>query len=136
MGYLLDTNVLSEIRKGRRADANVMRWWNQVEAADLYVSVLCLGEIRFGIELKRRKDSKQSEILERWLETTITQFGDRILLVTHSVAERWGSMSLDERLPDTDGLMAATALVHGLTMVTRNTKDFRRSGASILNPWA
>lgn len=134
-GYLLDTNVLSEIRKGSRADENVMRWWSRVEAADLYISVLCLGEIRYGIELKRRKDSMQSAILERWLKTTVIQFGSRVLPISNGIAEEWGRLCLDERLPDADGLMAATALVHGLTMVTRNTKDFRRSGVSILNPW-
>lgn len=133
--YLLDTNVLSEIRKGSRADTNVMRWWNQVEDADLFISVLCLGEIRFGIELKRKKDSKQSEILERWLETTRLQFGERVLPVTHEVADRWGRMSLQERLPDTDGMIAATAMAHGLTVVTRNEKDFVRAGVQVVNPW-
>jgi toxin FitB len=69
-GFLLDTNVLSEIRKGSRADANVLRWWEQVDAAELYLSVLCLGEIRYGIELKRKNDAKQSDVLEKWLVTT------------------------------------------------------------------
>ena len=133
--FLLDTNVLSEIRKGSRADANVMKWWGQVDAAELYLSVLCLGEIRYGIELKRKKDSKQSDALERWLGTTISQFGNRILPITNLIADQWGRQSLDERLPDADGLMAATAVVHGLTIVTRNTKDFMRSGVMVLNPW-
>jgi toxin FitB len=133
--FLLDTNVLSEIRKGSNADARVMRWWDQVEATQVYLSVLCLGEIRYGIELKRRNDLKQSDVLERWLQITISQFGDRILPVTEVVAEQWGRQSLDQRLPDADGLMAATATVHGLTMVTRNTKDFLRSEALVFNPW-
>jgi toxin FitB len=133
--FLLDTNVLSEIRKGSNADARVMRWWDQVEATQVYLSVLCLGEIRYGIELKRRNDLKQSDVLERWLQISISQFGDRILPVTEVVAEQWGRQSLDQRLPDADGLMAATATVHGLTMVTRNTKDFLRSEALVFNPW-
>ncbi len=133
--FLLDTNVLSEIRKGSQADARVMRWWDQIEATQVYLSVLCLGEIRYGIELKRRNDMKQSDVLERWLQITISQFGDRILPVTEVVAEQWGRQSLDQRLPDADGLMAATATVHGLTMVTRNTKDFLRSEALVFNPW-
>jgi toxin FitB len=133
--FLLDTNVLSEIRKGSNADARVMRWWDQVEATQVYLSFLCLGEIRYGIELKRRNDLKQSDVLERWLQITISQFGDRILPVTEVVAEQWGRQSLDQRLPDADGLMAATAIVHGLTMVTRNTKDFLRSETLVFNPW-
>jgi toxin FitB len=133
--FLLDTNVLSEIRKGSHADVRVMRWWDQVEATQVYLSVLCLGEIRYGIELKRRNDLKQSDVLERWLQITMSQFGDRILPVTEVVAEQWGRQSLDQRLPDADGLMAATATVHGLTMVTRNTKDFLRSEALVFNPW-
>lgn len=134
-GFLLDTNVLSEMRRGSRADANVLRWWEQVDAAELYLSVLCLGEIRYGIELKRKNDAKQSDALEKWLVTTVSQFGNRILPITGLIADQWGRQSLGERLPDTDGLMAATALVHGLTVVTRNTKDFLRSGALVLNPW-
>lgn len=133
--FLLDTNVLSEIRKGSHTDARVMRWWNQIEAMQVYLSVLCLGEIRYGIELKRRNDLKQSDVLERWLQTTISQFGGRILPVTGVVAEQWGRQSLDQRVPDADGLMAATATVHGLTMVTRNTKDSVRSEALVSNPW-
>jgi toxin FitB len=133
--FLLDTNVLSEIRKGGNGDARVMRWWDQIEATQVYLSVLCLGEIRYGIELKRRNDLKQSDVLERWLQITMSQFGDRILPVTEVVAEQWGRQSLDQRLPDADGLMAATATVHGLTMVTRNTKDFLRSEALVFNPW-
>lgn len=135
MKFLLDTNVLSEIRKGSRADANVMMWWKQVEADELCLSALCLGEIRYGIELKRKKDFTQCVILERWLETTISQYGDRILPITHLIADQWGRQSLYQRLPDVDGLMAATAIVHDLAVVTRNTRDFIRAGAKVINPW-
>lgn len=133
--FLLDTNVLSEIRKGSRADVRVMSWWDGIEATQVYLSVLCLGEIRYGIELKRRNDSEQSVALEKWLDITMTQFGDRILPINEVVAEQWGRQCLDQRLPDADGLIAATAVVHGLTVATRNTKDFLRSGALVLNPW-
>ncbi len=135
MKFLLDTNVLSEIRKGKHADTQVMMWWRHVEAEDLYLSVICLGEIRYGIELKRKRDFTQSKVLESWLETTISQFGDRILPITHLIADQWGQQSINERLADADGLIAATAIVHDLAVVTRNTKDFIRTGAMVINPW-
>jgi predicted nucleic acid-binding protein len=106
-----------------------------VNAADLYLSVMSLGEIRFGIELKRKKGSTQSLILESWLETTVKRFGNRILPITPSIADHWGRQNLHQKLPDVDGLIAATAIVHDLAIVTRNTNDFIRCGAKLINPW-
>jgi toxin FitB len=134
-GYLLDTNVLSEIRKGDRADVRVMSWFEKVGAEDLYLSVMTLGEIRYGVESKQRKDPQQARVLERWLERTGLHFSDRILPVSAAIADRWGRMGIDEPVPDVDAILAATAIEHGLTLVTRNVRNFSRSGVSLLNPW-
>jgi toxin FitB len=135
MAYLIDTNVLSEIRKRARADPSVLKWWATVSPADLYVSVLTLGEIRYGVESKRARDPAQGRVLEKWLEVTRKRFSDRLLPVTEGIADRWGNLGIGDPIPDVDGLLAATALEHGLTVVTRNTKDFIRAGTPVLNPW-
>ena len=135
MGYLVDTNVLSELRKKERCDPHVAAWLESVEPDELYVSVLSLGEIRRGIELIRRRDPASARALDRWLAGIELHYADRILPISPVVADRWGRLSPDQPLPVTDGLLAATVVEHKLTIVTRNTGDFERSGASTLNPF-
>ncbi len=134
MSFLLDTNVISE---GRTADgnANVRAWPASVKGADLYLSVLVVGEIRRGIERLRRRDPSQVGVYESWLATLRRDYADRILPITGDVAEEWGRMNVPDPIPAVDGLMAATARVHGLTFVTRNTADLARTGVRMLNPF-
>jgi predicted nucleic acid-binding protein len=133
--YLLDTNVLSELRKGIRANPSVRKWWSETDSLDVCVSVLVLGEIRQGIErLKIRNPDKAQEI-ERWLESIPRMMGTRLLVVNHRVADVWGRMGVKRTLPLVDSLLAATAVAHDLTLVTRNTKDITDTGARYLNPF-
>ena len=135
MAYLLDTCVISEIRRSNR-NGGVSAWITGVPAGELFLSVLTLGEIRRGIELRRLYDTATASKLERWLSGIEVHFGDRILSITAAIADHWGRLSLTQPLPITDGLIAATALEHKLTIVTRNVPDFQRSGASTLNPFS
>ncbi len=135
MSYLLDTNVISEVRKRKRCDRHVRRWWDQVRDRQLHLSVLVLGEIRKGIEGVRGKNPEQAEALENWLSTVYTAFEGRILGIDSAVAEEWGRMNARRSLPILDGLIAATAKVHGLTLVTRNVDDVAGSGVRLLNPF-
>lgn len=134
MSYLLDTNVVSEARKPR-GDANVKAWMASVAGAELYLSVLVVGEIRQGIERLRRRDAEQASVYDTWLAELWRQFPGRILPVSGEVAERWGRMNVPDPLPAVDGLLAATAAVHGLTLVTRNTRHVERTGVRLLNPF-
>ena len=135
MGYLLDTNVLSEVKKGDRATPSVLSWYRTTLTEEMFISVMVVGEVRRGVELLRRADVAAAYLLERWLNELLETFLGRTLPVTAEIADRWGSLSPTQRLPVADGLMAATALVHDLTLVTRNTRDFERSGARLLNPF-
>jgi predicted nucleic acid-binding protein len=132
--YLLNTNVLSEIRRPRGA-ANVKRWISSMSAGDLYLSVLTLGEVRRGIGLLGRRDRAQAEIYEAWLTTVLRDYEDRILPVDAEVAEEWGRLNVSDPISIVDGLMAATARVRNMTFVTRNTSDVARTGVSLLNPF-
>ena len=134
MSFLLDTNVISEARRPR-GDANVKAWLASVPADNLYLSVLVVGEIRGGIERLRRRDPVQADAYEGWLATLRRDYADRLLPVTAEVADEWGRMNVSDPVPVVDGLMAATAKVKCLTLVTRNTADIERSGARILNPF-
>ena len=134
-GILVDTNVLSELRKGRRADVNVTRWYQGVDDAELYLSVLVLGEVRCGVERVRRRDGPAAIALERWLDRLVTRYSTQILPVDESVADAWGRLDAHHTLPAIDGLLAATALAHDLTLATRNTKDVARAGARVVNPF-
>ena len=136
MGYLIDTNVLSELQKGERANPHVRAWYAQTRSEELYLSVLVLGEIRQGIERLRRRDPEQAQRLEQRMALIQARLADRILPVSTAVAERWGRINVPDAFPVIDGLLAATALEHGLTLVTRNVRDVERSGASLLNPFA
>lgn len=135
MGYLIDTNVLSELRKKDRCDPNVGTWLASVTSDELFVSVISLGEIRRGIELLRKRDPGSARTLDKWLTSLEEYYSDRILPISAAICDRWGRLALDQPLPVSDGLLAATGIEHKLTIVTRNTDDFVRSGASTLNPF-
>lgn len=135
MGYLIDTNVLSELRKRDRCDPRVSAWQASVSADELFISVLSLGDIRRGIELIRRRDPASARALDKWLIGLETHYAEHVLPISAAIADRWGRLSPEQPLPVTDGLLAATGIEHKLTIVTRNTDDFQRSGASTLNPF-
>ncbi len=135
MTYLIDTNIILEIRKGGRCDPNVAQWYDGIADDDLHLSVLALGEIRQGIERSRRRDPDKAKALDRWLVQIYEAFDGRILPIDSAVADIWGQMNVPDRISTIDGLMAATAKVHGLTLVTRNIADVTRSGAALLNPF-
>lgn len=136
MRFVLDTNVLSEARKGSRANPGVIRWLSSVVTEDLYVSVLAIGEIRQGIEGLRGRDPVQADHLESWLARLRRDYADRILPVDLEAAEEWGRMNVPDPISTRDGLMAATAKTRGMTFVTRNTADVERTGAELLNPFS
>lgn len=131
---MLNTNVLSELRKPR-GDEGVKRWVSATPAADMYLSVLVVGEVRRGIESLNRRNPAQAEIYKAWLDTVLRDYANRILPIDIETADEWGRMNTPNPLPIVDGLMAATAKVHGMTFVTRNTADVERSGARLLNPF-
>lgn len=135
MAYLLDTCVLSELRKPN-GNRGVAIWVEGIRPDEAFLSVLTLGEIRRGIELHRAKDAKAAGALERWLLGLEVHYAERILPITAAIADRWGRLSLTQPLPVSDGLIAATGLEHRLTVVTRNVADFERSGVNTLNPFA
>ena len=134
-GYLLDTNVISEIRKGHRADPKLMAWANSIDPESTHISVLTLGEIRRGIELVRVKDPNQAAAIEGWLSKTEIEFADRILSINAAEADKWGRMCAVRPLPLVDALLGASAVIADLTLVTRNVDDFRDTGVSVLNPF-
>lgn len=135
---LVDTNVVSELRKARagRADPNVVAWSGSVRPGDLYLSVVTLQEIETGVRLRERADPLQGAVLRRWLEGKVLRgFAGRILPVTIPIARRCAALHVPDPRPVRDSLIAATALVHGLTIVTRNERDFAPMGVPIINPW-
>ena len=136
MSYLLDTNIVSEARKGERADPGVAAWLSSVRERELYISVLVVGEIRQGIERLRRRDPSQAEAFNAWLERLVRDYADRVVPVNAEIAEEWGRMNVPDPLPVVDALMAATAKARGMTFVTRNTADVARTGVRLLNPFA
>ena len=135
MKYLLDTNVISEVSKDDRADANVVAWYNSVEQDSICLSVLVIGEIRAGIEKLRVDRPKRARSFERRLILTIDLFADRIISIDRRVAERWGSLNAARKRSAVDALLAATAWVHGLIMVTRNIRDFAETDVACVNPF-
>jgi predicted nucleic acid-binding protein len=135
MAWLLDTNIVSELYKRERASPAVRAWMASQSSDDLYLSVLVLGEIRHGVELLRLKDAVASQSLEKWLLGLEELYRPRILPVTHKICDLWGRLSIREKLPAVDGLLAATAMHHQLTLATRNKRDFARSGADCFNPF-
>jgi toxin FitB len=135
-GCLLDTNVLSELRKEKRWDAGVRRWFEETAEEQLFISVLVLGEIRQGIERIRMRDPAQAQALEKWLLRIGTEFHDRLLPVDDKVADQWGRLGLQRPVPILEAYLAATALVHGLTVISRDEEGFRNTGAPVLNPFS
>ena len=133
--YLLDTNIISEIRKGPRCHPNVAAWYSNLEEESLYLSVLVLGEIRKGIEGLRGRDAGKANVLDLWLEQLQTSFQSQILPVDTTISQEWGRLSSLHTVPVIDGLLAATATLHGLVLVTRNTRDFADLGIQLLNPF-
>lgn len=135
MSWLLDANVISELRKGPRADPGVLRS-AQGREHDAWISVLSVGEVRRGIELNRRRDEPAAQLLDVWLEGLLTGYASRILPFDLAVAEIWGRLNVPSPRPAVDGMIAATALVHGLTLVTRNVRDVEGTGVRVLNPFS
>lgn len=135
MTWLVDTNIISEIRKGARCHPSVAAWWAGVEERDLFLSVLTFGEIRRGIEGVRQRDPAKAGALERWLDEVSNAFEARIIGVDLAVADVWGRMSAARSVPVIDALLAATAKVHDLVLVTRNTADVSSLGVRTLNPF-
>jgi predicted nucleic acid-binding protein len=134
MPFLLDTNVISEIRKPS-PDARVEEWFALIFPDDLFLSVLVVGELRQGVQSLARRDPVQARSLEHWLRELVESFHDRLAPITVGIADRWGRLNVPDPLPVIDGLLAATALEHDWTLVTRNVSDFAASGARVLNPW-
>jgi toxin FitB len=136
VSYLLDTNAVSEIRKGARGDPQVAEWLASVDAEELHLSVITLGELRRGIDAVERRDRAAALALNRWYRRLVTVYEHRILVVDLRVVEEWGRITANASLPVADALIAATARVHGLTVVTRDAKDMERTGVPCLNPFA
>ena len=136
--YLIDTNVISESRKGRRANAGVRGFFERVIADDIavFISVVTIGELRRGIELIRhRRDEPQAAMLENWLDTVMTEYQDAILAFDAETAQVWGRLRVPHPENALDKQIAATALIYGLTVVTRNERDIAECGVAVLNPF-
>lgn len=138
MMLILDTNVVSELRKVRfgKADANVAAWAMSVDAASLYVSAITIMELEMGVLSIERKDAAQGALLRTWLEQQVLpEFAERTLPIDTAVAQRCARLHVPDKRGERDALIAATALVHGMTVVTRNISDFKPTGVATLNPW-
>jgi len=135
VSFLIDTNVISEIRKRAQCDRNVAAWYASIDDDAVYLSVLVMGEIRKGIALAERRDRPKAAMLEAWLNAVDTAFAERILPIDRAVTDEWGRMSARRPVPVIDGLLAATAKVHDMTLVTRNDEDVANLGSKVLNPF-
>jgi len=135
VNMLVDTNVVSELKRGRNADPRVVAWFSEMPNERVFTSVVVLGEVRRGIELVARRDKPQAEVLERWYASIRDQLANRVLAVDEPIMMVWSRISVPDLLPAYDGLIAATALVHGMTVATRNTADYRRAGVEVFDPW-
>lgn len=138
MMFVLDTNVVSELRKVRlgKADANVAAWADSVDATDLFVSAITIMELELGVLAIERRDAAQGALLRSWLDQhVLPEFASRTLAVDTAVALRCARLHVPDRRGERDALIAATALVHGMTVVTRNVADFTPTGVAVLDPW-
>jgi predicted nucleic acid-binding protein len=134
--YILDTNVISELRKAKKAHQNVRKWAQPLPATSLYISVISVLELEIGILLIERRDKEQGAILRAWMDRhVLPTFSGRILAIDTAVAQRCATLHVPDPRSDRDALIAATALVHGLTVATRNVADFEPMGVGVLNPW-
>ena len=136
--FVLDTNVVSELRKARqgKADANVVAWSQSVDASELFVSAITIMELELGVLAIERKDAAQGALLRAWLEQhVLPEFVDRTLPVDTAVAQRCARLHVPNKRGERDALIAATALVHGMTLATRDIRDFQPTGVDLLNPW-
>ncbi|MDX9990088.1 type II toxin-antitoxin system VapC family toxin [Thiothrix unzii] len=136
--FVLDTNVVSELRKANtgKANANVVAWANSVLPASLFLSAISILELEMGILLIERRDQEQGKMLRNWLENQVLPtFEERILVVDTAVARQCARLHVPDPCSERDALIAATALVHGMTVVTRNVDDFKPTGIAVLNPW-
>jgi toxin FitB len=134
--YILDTNVVSELRKGKKADRNVRVWAQTLPAASLYLSVVSILELEMGILLVERRDPKQGGILRAWMDGhVLPSFSGRILAIDTVVAQRCAALHVPNPRSDRDALIAATALVHSMTVVSRNVTHFQPTGVAVFNPW-
>jgi len=135
--YLVDTNVISEARKGKKANPGVQKFFQTAAAADLYLSAQTIGEIRRGLEnIRHRGDLPQAKKLEKWLDQVVTDYADRILTFDEECAQIWGRLMSPHHQHPIDKQIAAIALIHDLTVVTRNVDDFRGTGVRLNNPFA
>jgi hypothetical protein len=132
--YLLDTNVLSELRR-TRPNRGVERWYEAAADADMHLSVMTIGEFRKGLARLRRKDPERAAALALWLDHVLVPYESRVLPITPEIANVWGELNDPEPIPVIDAYIAATAIVHDMVLVTRNVKDFQRTGARLLNPF-
>lgn len=135
MNFLIDTNVTSEPRRPK-PDSNVLDWFNRTDQAEVFISVLTLGELARGSAKAARRDAATGLRLQSWIDEINADFVDRIIDVDREIAALWGKLMSPRTLPVIDGLLAATALVRGMTLVTRNVRDFSDTGVAVLNPWA
>jgi toxin FitB len=134
--FLLDTNVISELRRPDKADRNVAGWASTFPAASFFISAISILEIELGALLIARKDAAQGELLRGWIDHQIlAQFEGRVVAVDTAVAQRCAQLHVPNPRAERDALIAATALVHGLTVVTRNLTDFESTGVALINPW-
>jgi predicted nucleic acid-binding protein len=134
--YLVDTNVISEVRKGAKANPGVRRFFKEMHAADIYLSAQTIGEIRRGLEnIRHRGDIPQTEKLKKWLDVIINDYADKILSFDEDCAQVWGRLMSPHPQHPIDKQIAAIALIHDLTVVTRNVDDFRGTGVEIQNPF-
>ena len=135
--YLIDTNVISESRKGDKANRGTQAFWRSADLDAIYLPVQSIGEIRRGVEIvKRRGDSAQAKMLETWLQTLTTEYADRILSFDDDCAQVWGCLMCTDNQHPIDKQIAAIALIHGMTVVTRNTSDFIGTGVGLINPFS
>lgn len=133
--FLLDTNVVSELRRAK-PDPNVVKWIGALPPGSAFISVVTVGEIARGIAQRQRDNSRHAEALQEWLDRLINEYGDRVLPVDAAIAKRWGALVAVHPQLAVDMLLAATALEHGLTVATRNDQHIRRSGAAVVNPFS
>ncbi len=134
--FLLDTNIISELRKARAADPRVIAWANSVEASLLFISAITVLELEQGVLLAERRDTRQGMALRAWLDGQVMpEFSSRILSIDAGVARRCAGLHVPDPRSERDALIVATALVHGLTVVTRNIADFDKTGVRLINPW-